>query len=304
MSGAATNMTGRAWRFAGGALTLDVPRVLAIVNVTPDSFSDGGEAFTPERALERIELALRDGADAIDIGGESTRPGAARVPEDEQIARVIPVIRAARHAGVNLPISIDTTRARVARAAIDEGANIINDVSAGLEDPEILPLAASAGCGLILMHRAAPPPKDVYSHQYANAPHYDPGSGGVVGVVRAFLLERARAALALGVQREAIVLDPGLGFGKGVEQNYELIRRAAELQSLGFAALSAASRKSFLGAASGEPDPKSRVAASVAVTVFHALAGLRLFRVHDVAAHVQALRAVRAIMGDPSPRNP
>lgn len=270
----------------------DPPRVMAIINVTPDSFSDGGEAFTVDSAVARGLLARDQGAAILDLGGESTRPGAARVPAEEQIARVIPVIRGLRAAGVDLPISIDTTRATVVRAALDAGASIINDVSAGTEDEGMLALAAERGAGLILMHRLRPPEHDVYSTQYASAPEYDAASGGVVGVVRAFLAQRIDAAERAGVDRASIVIDPGLGFGKSVEQNHELIRRITELNTLGRPILSAASRKSFLSASPGRDHPKDRDAASVGVTVAHALAGVRLFRVHDVAVHSEALRAM------------
>ncbi|MBL8746007.1 MAG: dihydropteroate synthase [Phycisphaerae bacterium] len=261
---------------------------MAIINITPDSFSDGGEAFTPDAAMDRIRLARDQGAAILDLGGESTRPGAARVPPIEQAARVLPVIRAARREGIDLPISIDTTRAEVARAAIDAGADIINDVSAGLDDPAMIPLAAERSAGLILMHRLRPPSEDVYSNQYERAPVYAEEAGGVVGVVRSFLKSRAEDAVRAGVNPESIVLDPGLGFGKSVAQNHELIQRIDEIQTLGFPVLSAASRKSFLSSAPGD-HPKSRDAASVAVTVAHRRAGIRLFRVHNVAAHIDAL---------------
>lgn len=283
------------WRFASGAIALDRPRLIAIINTTPDSFSDGGECLDPPRTLERIRAALDEGADAIDIGGESTRPGALPVPPDEQIRRTVPVIAAARAAGVRAPISIDTTSAAVARAALDAGADIINDTSGGRDDPAMLPLAAHRRAGLILMHRLHPPRADSYSHQYAAPPDYDASLGGVVGVVRRFLNERADAAMSAGVPRDSIVLDPGLGFGKSVDQNFELIRSFADLAPLGFPLLSAASRKSFLGAATGIANPKDRVAASVAVSVAHALMGVRLFRVHDVRPHAEALRAAHAI---------
>jgi dihydropteroate synthase len=282
------------WRLARGVtLPLDRPRLMAIINVTPDSFSDGGECFGPEAALERIRRCIAEGADALDIGGESTRPGSEPVPAEEQIRRVVPVIRAARDVTIDAPISIDTTRAAVARAALDAGADAINDVSAGLDDPSLLPLAAERGAGLILMHRLRAPALDRYSTEHRDPPRYEESAGGVVGVVRGFLAERAAAAECAGVARERLVLDPGLGFGKTVEQNFALLRAAPEFLGLGFPILCAASRKSFLSTPGDQP--RDRVAASVAVSVAQCLAGVRLFRVHDVQPHAAALRAVERL---------
>src|ERR1051326_8059721 len=205
---------------------------MAILNLTPDSFSDGGACPTVESAVAAARRAAEEGADILDLGGESTRPGAARVPSDEQVRRVIPVLRAIRADGSRLatiPISIDTTLIPVARAALDAGASIINDVSAGIEDPAILDLAAERRSGLVLMHRLAPPDRDSYSDRYEQRPQYD----DVVRTVRDFLASRAALAESRGVARSSIVLDPGLGFGKTVEQNLELIRRTPELAALG-----------------------------------------------------------------------
>lgn len=282
------------WRLGSGrSLALDRGRLLAIVNVTPDSFSDGGETLTPQQAAERAALAVAEGADMLDIGGESTRPGATRVDDSEQIRRVVPAIRAIRGAGITAPISVDTTLAAVAEAALDAGADAINDVSAGRDDPAMFALAASAGAGLILMHRASPPSQDVYSDRHAQEPRFD---GGVVDAVRRFLIERAESAMRAGVDAASVVIDPGLGFGKSVAQNFALVAQAEAFLSTGFAVLSAASRKSFIGAASGRPDPRDRLEGSLAVTVAQRLAGVRLFRVHDVAAHVRALRTAEAVL--------
>ncbi|MDX2115573.1 MAG: dihydropteroate synthase [Planctomycetota bacterium] len=273
-------------------LALDQPRILAIVNVTPDSFSDGGELPTPAAAAERMLRAQSDGAAIIDMGGESTRPGAARIDESEQIRRIVPALRAARAAGLAIPVSIDTTRAAVARAALDEGAAIINDVSAGVEDPAILELAARRGSGLILMHRLRPPDADSYSDRYTAPPAYPESAGGVVGVVRTFLSERVEAARAAGVNDSQIVLDPGLGFGKAVADNLLLARSILDVGSVAgahFPVLSAASRKSFLSPGAGDA-PRDRDAQTLACSVVHALMGVRLFRVHDVRAHARALR--------------
>jgi dihydropteroate synthase len=277
-------------------LTLDRPRLLGILNVTPDSFSDGGAFATVDQAVSAALRMRHEGACIIDVGGESTRPGSKPVDAKEQVRRTIPVIESLRDKvdRNDLLISIDTTRSEVACAALDAGADIINDVSAGRDDAQMLALAALRGCGLILMHRLTSPASDVYSSQYVTAPDY---GGDVVAVVRAFLDERAKSAVDAGVDSASIVIDPGLGFGKSVAQNYELIGRIGELAELNHPVLSAASRKSFLAAATGEAVPARRDNASVAVTVAHWMMGVRLFRVHNVAAHAQALAVAIAIQG-------
>ena len=288
------------WRMAHGrSLVLDRPRVMAILNATPDSFSDGGLHLDPGLAAEAAARFIGDGADMLDIGGESTRPGSARVDPDEQIRRVVPVIRAIREAGIGAPISVDTTRSAVAAQALDAGADAINDVSGGQEDPGIVDLAAERGCGLVLMHRLRPPDEDSFSDRYEvqDRPEY----GDVVREVRAALDAMARDARARGVDTDAIVLDCGLGFGKTVEQNLELVRRSAELPpSMGedsYPMLGAASRKSFVGRISmgpGDSKPPAagdRVGGSIAVSLAQLWGGVRLFRVHDVAAQAAALRA-------------
>lgn len=280
----------------GKSLPLDRPRILAILNVTPDSFSDAGEHASPDDACRAAERFVSEGADALDIGGESTRPGAASVEPREQIRRVIPALDLIRrHLGDAIPITIDTTSAMVARAALEHGADAINDVSAGRDDPDMLPLSASTGAGVILMHRLVSPSRDSYSDRYREAPDYGPA--GVVEAVRSFLAERARAAMDAGVDRERIVLDPGLGFGKTVEQNLELIDRTSEIASLGFPVLSGISRKSFTARAAGlSPDtpPRERMGATLALSVVHLSRGARIFRVHDVGVHAQALAAAWA----------
>ena len=212
----------------------------------------------------------------------------------EQIQRVVPAVRAIRdRVGADVPISVDTTLSEVAEAALDAGADAINDVAAGREDPAMFDLAASRGCGLILMHRLAPPEGDSFSDRYAEAPRY----GDVVGEVGAFLRERAEAAMGAGVARERIVLDPGLGFGKTVEQNLELIVGTGRLAALGFPILSALSRKSFTAAAGGlgrDSRPSERLPASMALSVTHLGSGASIFRVHDVAPQRQALLAAHA----------
>lgn len=286
-------------------LTLNRPRLMGVLNVTPDSFSDGGSYAGVDEAVAAARRMIAEGAAIIDIGGESTRPSAESVPEDEQIRRVVPVVQAlcAREIAGRFLISIDTTRSRVAVASLEAGADIINDVSAGMDDEAMLPLAASRRCGLILMHRLRKPREDSFSTHYA--PGAEPDyQGDVYRVVRDFLNERVQAALAAGVRREAIVIDPGLGFGKSVAQNYELALRLGALQrDLDLPALSAASRKSFLAHSPSAPRPDAlpspqsaeRLAAGVALTLSHWQMGVRLFRVHDVAAHAQALAAAAAL---------
>lgn len=277
---------------------MDRPRLLAIVNVTPDSFSDGGRIATVEDAARQAADAVAAGAAGVDVGAESTRPGAARVAAPEQIRRAIPAIEAIRRAVGDEPvITIDTTRAEVARAALDAGADAINDVSGGTEDPDLLGLAAARGCGVILMHRLAPPPDDRYSHQYASEPEYGPG--GVVTAVCAHLRERLGAAASAGCDAEAVMLDPGLGFGKSVEQNLALIRETPRLLEIGRPILSGVSRKSFAARAAGLDmiaPPPTRVHASIGLSVAHLHAGARVFRVHDVAEHAAALAAAWASM--------
>ncbi len=276
---------GQVWQVGGGrALRLDRPRIAGVLNVTPDSFSDGGACQDVPTAVARALQMIEEGACVIDVGGESTRPGAARVAADLQVARTVPVIEALRRR-CNVLISIDTTQVEVAEASLDAGADIINDVSAGTEDARMLDLAAGRGCGLVLMHRRVPPQEDSYSDRYAGAPEY----ADVAAEVRGFLEDRCREAVAAGVDALALVIDPGLGFGKTVEQNFQLIHSIRSLVETGYPVLSAASRKSFLGAVTGVTTPSDRVSGSTAVSVIHYLAGVRLFRVHDVAAHREAL---------------
>ncbi len=281
------------WRLGNGAsLALDRARIMAILNITPDSFSDGGVNLTVSAAVQSARDVIAAGADMLDIGGESTRPGAASVSEAEQIHRVRPVIRAIRDAGIAAPISVDTTRAVVAEAALDAGAGAVNDISACEDDPEMFRLVAQRKCGVILMHRLRPASHDQYSHAYTEEPDYRPN--GVVAAVRAYLFSRAEAAIQAGVSREHIVLDPGLGFGKSVGQNFALIRATEQFVELGFPVLGAASRKSFLGAVSGMKEPSQRGTVSVAASILQHGGGIRLFRVHDVLAHRQALSVADA----------
>jgi len=284
------------WQVGGGRqLILDQPRLMGILNVTPDSFFDGGKYGNAEQAVEAALRMRNEGASIIDVGGESTRPGALSVAFDEQMRRTIPVIEGIRaHIDSDdLLISIDTTNSVVARAALDAGANIINDVSGGTDDAEMFAIAGARQCGIVLMHRLTAPRRDSYSTRYSTSPDY---GGDVVGAVREYLARRCDEAVQAGIQASAIVIDPGLGFGKSVEQNFELVGRIQELAELGYMVLSAASRKSFVGAAVGADQPANRLSGSLAISVAHYLAGVRLFRVHDVAAHRQALAVAASIV--------
>jgi dihydropteroate synthase len=276
------------------------PLLMAIVNTTPDSFSDGGRFVDPGVAAAHAVGCVHAGAAIVDIGGESTRPGAARVDAATQIERTAACIaRIALERGARTPVSIDTTLASVAQAALDAGACIVNDQSAGTEDPRLLELCAQRGAGLVLMHRHAPPPMDRYSDQYERAPEH----GDIVAVVRDWLAARIEAAVRAGVARDRIAVDPGLGFGKSVAQNFELIERLRELAPLGCPVLVGASRKSFIaaatvgasGAAAAIP-PAERDPGSIAAALRAAREGAAILRVHAVAAHAQAL-AVDAMFG-------
>jgi dihydropteroate synthase len=265
---------------------------MGILNVTPDSFSDGGEFADPVRAADRALAMVAEGASIIDVGGESTRPGAARVGAAEQIRRVRPVIEAIRRVS-DVPISVDTTRADVANAAIDAGADAVNDVSAGEEDEAMLALVASRRTGVVLMHRVVPPERERYSTEIRSAPI----SGDILIAVRDRLLVLAERALSLGIEHDAIALDPGLGFGKTVEQNWALIARSGELADLGFPLLIGASRKSFVGSASGVADPAQRVVGSAVAAAIAWSGGARIIRTHDVAATREALGVASAAVG-------
>lgn len=272
-------------------VSLDPFAIMGVVNVTPDSFSDGGQFTGPEEAAQFALQLVEEGATVIDIGGESTRPGAARVDAEEQVRRVVPVIARVRSRS-GVAITVDTTSAAVAEAALEAGADAVNDVSAGCEDPAMFALVARRGAGLVLMHRLAPPGEDSYSDRYAEPPIYD----DVVREVASFLLMRAEVAMAAGVARESIVLDPGLGFGKSVAQNYELLARTSELVALGMPVLVGASRKSFLGAVSGRADPEQRIIGSVVAAVAAYGGGARIIRAHDVGAHREALLVAHAVL--------
>ena len=275
------------WRIANHAPLSFASRPLlaGILNCTPDSFSDGGQFATAEQAIAHGQSMIDHGADILDIGGESTRPGAARVSATEQILRIQPVIRALRQHNT-IPISVDTTLSQVATAALNAGANIVNDVSGGEEDPEICRVAAKYGAGMILMHRLCAPDQDQYSDQYLSPPSYT----NVTREVLEKLLLLAERANACGVAREHIVIDPGFGFGKTVEQNFELLQRLNQMTATGFPVMVSLSRKSFLGAACGGNQPSERLPASLAAAGIAMSHGAAILRAHDVSEHGQLLR--------------
>ena len=279
-------LVARSHRFAWGSET--APVLMAVLNTTPDSFSDGGVHSSLDAAVSHGQLCIHDGAGILDVGGESTRPGAARVDIAEQIARTQPGIAALAPLG---PVSIDTTRAEVARAALAAGACIVNDVSAALDDPEIVDVACAAGAAIILMHRLASPDSDRWSTEYDARRTYT----DVVHDVRDWLGARVAAVLKAGMPRDRIAIDPGLGFGKDVQQNLALIARLQEFAELGVPVLVGASRKSFLGAITAEPDPAQRDAASVGAALVAASNGAAILRVHAVRDHAHALAAWSAL---------
>ncbi|MEV0728709.1 dihydropteroate synthase [Polymorphospora sp. NPDC050346] len=268
-------------------LRADHPVVMGVLNVTPDSFSDGGR-YTDLDAAVRHGVEMREqGADLVDIGGESTRPGADRVDARTEIARILPVVRALADLGV--PMSVDTTRASVADAALEAGATVVNDVSGGLADPAMAGVVAAAGCPWVLMHWRG------HSKRMRDLASYS----DVVRDVRAELARRIEAALAAGVAADRIVIDPGLGFAKGPQDNWRLTMGLPELLSLGYPLLFAASRKSYLGQLLAGPDgtPRptgGRTAATVATSVLAVAAGAWGVRVHDVRETVDALAVWRA----------
>jgi dihydropteroate synthase len=283
---AAGEGTVREWRTARRRLPLRFSAVVGILNVTPDSFSDGGRHVAPDAAL-RAALAMRDaGAAVLDVGGESTRPGAVAPDEAEELRRVVPVVERLV-AEVGLPVSVDTRRAAVARAALAAGADIINDVSALAHDPDMAGVVAEHGAGVVLMHmRGTPATMDALAEY-----------GDVAAEVAAELARRRDAAVAAGIPAEAIVLDPGLGFAKRTEHNLTLIDRLDRITALGHPVLIGPSRKRFLGAVTGK-DVAGRDAATAAACVAGRLRGALLFRVHDVASAREALAVADAILGD------
>jgi len=254
---------------------------MGVVNVTPDSFSDGGRFLDSGAAIDHARRLIGEGADIVDVGGESTRPGARPVDAAEELQRVLPVIRALRDEAV--PVAVDTLKPEVMRAAIAEGASIVNDVYA-LRVPGALDAVSDSGAGVCLMHMQGEP------RTMQAAPHYD----DVVREVKAFLRERMEAAASAGIAGERVAVDPGFGFGKTVEHNLELLRRLPELVELGAPVLVGLSRKSTLGAITGRP-ATGRLAASLAAALLAVLRGATIVRVHDVAATRDALAVLAAV---------
>lgn len=265
-------------------LDLRTPCIMGIVNVTPDSFSDGGLFLAPEDALAQGLRLVQEGASILDIGGESTRPGSDAVTVDEELRRVLPAVEALA-GSVGVPISVDTTKAEVARRALKAGASLINDVTALRGDSKMIEVVAEAGCPVCLMHMLGQP-KTMQDH-----PRYD----DVVDEVLGFLEERMAFALAHGVREEDVLLDPGIGFGKTVEHNLTLLRHLDRFVALGPPVVLGASRKRFIGVILGA-EPGQRVIGTVATTIVGLLAGVRVFRVHDVKPNFEALRVGLAIM--------
>lgn len=272
-------------QFLCGRFQLDLTRsnVMGIVNVTPDSFSDGGKYSSVERAVEHALQLIAEGADILDIGGESTRPGAAPVGLDEELRRVIPVIEALSKV-TTVPISIDTYKPEVMRASIQAGADIVNDICALREDGA-LEIVTNSNAGVCLMHMQGKPQTMQINPQYTD----------VVTEVKQFLADRVEACLAHGIARERIMLDPGFGFGKTTAHNVALIQHLGSFVELGFPLLVGLSRKSVLGRIAGG-DEQQRLHAGLAASVISVMKGAKIVRVHDVKATVDALKVVAAVM--------
>ncbi|HSJ33981.1 MAG TPA: dihydropteroate synthase [Acidimicrobiia bacterium] len=272
----------RHWQLRRRRLPLTRPLLMGIVNVTPDSFSDGGHFASADRAIAHGRELLAAGADLIDVGGESTRPGSQPVAAAVELERILPVVKTLAAEGA--VISVDTAKAEVAERALEAGAELVNDVTAGA-DPEMLPTVAGAGAGVVLMHMQGTP------RTMQDDPRYD----DVVGEVRAFLEEQAGSATAAGVAPTSIVIDPGIGFGKTLHHNLELIRSLGDLVSTGWPVMVGASRKGFLGLITGEDDPSRRDTATTAVTALAVARGAAVIRVHDVASSRQAADVAWAV---------
>jgi dihydropteroate synthase len=269
-----------------GSHTLDLttPVVMGILNVTPDSFSDGGKFTEHHRAVEHALAMVAAGANLIDVGGESTRPGAAAVDEEEEIRRVVPIVEALSRRAPSIPVSVDTSKAAVIRASVQAGAAMINDVRA-LRDDGALQAVAQSSAAVCLMHMQGEP----------RTMQSDPRYGDVVAEVRDFLAERIVACEAAGISRDRIVADPGIGFGKRLEHNLKLLAALPELATLRVPLLVGVSRKSMFATLLGRP-VEQRMAGGLAVAVTSVLAGARLLRVHDVAETVDAIKVVTALM--------
>ena len=263
------------------------PKIMGVINVTPDSFSDGGQFAETATAVAHGRRLAGEGAHILDVGGESTRPGAEPVSEEEELARVVPVVESLAAEGLGVEISIDTAKAMVAEAALDAGAGIVNDVTAFRSAPELAGLVAERGAGCCLMHMLGEP------RTMQREPRYE----DVVSEVKAFLEERLAFAVAEGVREDRVWLDPGIGFGKTVEHNLELLRRLDELVALGRPIVVGTSRKSFLGKLAGGRSESERLPGTIATNVMALERGAAVFRVHDVAQVADALAVATATVG-------
>lgn len=270
--------------FAGLAAARKRPLVMGILNVTPDSFSDGGRFSGHNEAADRAAEMAREGADIIDVGGESTRPGAREVGADEEIARIVPVIRSIS-SSVGVAVSVDTRKARVAEAAIEAGAAIINDVSGLRYDPQMLDVAARRGAALVIMHSRGTPADMQRKARYKD----------LIADVLRDLRASVNAAVRSGVARRSIAVDPGIGFAKTAEQSIALISGLGRLRSLGCAICAGVSRKSFIGMITGDPDPASRLAGTIAANTAAIMGGADIIRVHDVKEACETAAVAAAI---------
>lgn len=263
------------------------PLIMGVLNVTPDSFSDGGQFRDVDGAVAHAREMIEAGADLIDVGGESTRPGSRPVSADEQVARVVPVVQAIGGLGLPVTVSVDTTRAAVAEAALRAGAHVINDVSAGHDDPAMLPLAGESGAPVILMHMQGTPAT------MQVAPRYTDVTKEVIG----FLLARIDAAYAARVELQDILVDPGIGFGKNQQHNLELLRRLKDIAAAtGRPVVLGTSRKKFIGRITGEDEPSHRVFGTAATVAWGIANGAGVLRVHDVRPMAQVARMIDAIL--------
>jgi len=274
----------RVWRHRSGEIVLDRTLVMGVLNVTPDSFSDGGRYLAPEAAIQRgLEIA-EQGASILDVGGESTRPGSASVSAEEEWRRIDPVLRGVVRK-IDIPISIDTRKPDVADKALERGATIINDVT-GLSDPRMARLASKAHAGVVVMHMQGDSATMQQAPRYAN----------VAEEVRDFLAARAKAAMAAGIEREAIAVDPGIGFGKTVDHNLDLLRNLDRIVSLGHPVVVGVSRKSFIAHLGGGERMEDRLAGSLAAATLAAARGADLIRAHDVTETVRAMRVADGVL--------
>lgn len=273
-------------RFVGAA---DAPKLMGILNTTPDSFSDGGAFDTLEAGIAQGRALVTAGADILDIGGESTRPGASLVPGDVEIARTAPVIAGLRAAGISTPISIDTRKAPVAAAALDAGANIVNDVSGFTFDADLAPLCAARGVPVCVMHAQGEP------QTMQQNPTYD----DVLLDVYDALAARIDMLVSLGIPRDQITVDPGIGFGKTLDHNLAILQRISLFHGLGVPILLGASRKRFIGTLGNAPEAQDRAPGSVAVALAAIAQGVQIIRAHDVAEHAQAIALWRAAVAHP-----